>query len=131
MELCVRPGADRDAREALLHQWYRRQLRDQLPVLLASWERQVGVTVNDVRIKKMKTLWGSCTVDAKRIWINLELAKKPTSCLVYILVHEMVHLIERSHNDRFQDLMDRLMPQWRVHRDELNRAPLAHVDWRY
>ena len=131
MELCVRPGANRDAREAVLHQWYRRQLCDQLPALLASWERKVGVTVNDVRIKKMKTLWGSCTVEAKRIWINLELAKKPSSCLEYILVHEMVHLIERSHNDRFRDLMDRLMPQWRVHRDELNRAPLAHVDWRY
>lgn len=131
MELWVRPGADRDAREAVLHQWYRRQLCDQLPVLLATWERKVGVTVGDVRIKKMKTLWGSCTVEAKRIWINLELAKKPSSCLEYILVHEMVHLIERSHNDRFRDLMDRLMPQWRVHRDELNRAPLAHVDWRY
>lgn len=131
MELCVRPGADRDAREAVLHQWYRRQLCDQLPGLLASWERKVGVTVDDVRIKKMKTLWGSCTVEAKRIWINLELAKKPSSCLEYILVHEMVHLIERNHNDRFRDLMDRLMPQWRVHRDELNRAPLAHVEWRY
>lgn len=131
MELCVRPGADRDAREAVLHQWYRRQLCDRLPVLLARWEHKVGVTVNDVRIKRMKTLWGSCTVEAKRIWINLELAKKPSSCLEYILVHEMVHLIERNHNDRFRDLMDRLMPQWCVYRDELNRAPLAHVDWRY
>lgn len=131
MELCVRSGADRDAREAVLHQWYRRQLCERLPVLLASWERKVGVTVDDVRVKKMKTLWGSCTVEAKRIWINLELAKKPSSCLEYILVHEMVHLIERNHNDRFRDLMDRLMPQWRVYRDELNRVPLAHVDWRY
>ncbi len=131
MELCVRPGADRDAREAVLHQWYRRQLCDQLPGLLARWEHKVGVTVGEVRIKRMKTLWGSCTVEAKRIWINLELAKKPSSCLEYILVHEMVHLIERNHNDRFRDLMDRLMPQWRVHRDELNRAPLAHVEWRY
>ena len=131
MELCVHLGADRDGREAVLHQWYRRQFCDQLPGLLASWERKVGVTVDEVRIKRMKTLWGSCTVEAKRIWINLELAKKPTSCLAYILVHEMVHLIEPSHNDRFRDLMDRLMPQWRVYRDELNRAPLAHVDWRY
>jgi predicted metal-dependent hydrolase len=79
----------------------------------------------------MKTLWGSCNVEAKRIWLNLELAKKPTSCLEYILLHEIVHLIERSHNDRFRDLMDRLMPQWRIHREELNRAPLAHEEWRY
>ena len=97
MTLRVRPGSERDTREAVLDRWYRRQLRGQLPVLLVKWARKVGVTVNDMRIKKMKTLWGSCNVEAKRIWLNLELAKKPTSCLEYILVHEMVHLIERSH----------------------------------
>ena len=79
----------------------------------------------------MKTRWGTCNGGARRIWLNLELAKKPASCLEYIVVHEMVHLIERSHNDWFQDLMGRLMPQWRVRRDELNRAPLAHADWHY
>ena len=131
MELRICPGADRDAREAVLHQWYRRQLRDQLPPLLAKWEQKVGVTVEDVRIRKMKTRWGSCNAGAKRIWINLELTKKPTSCLEYILVHEMVHLLERDHNDRFRELMDRLMPQWRLYRDDLNRMPLVHEDWRY
>ena len=131
MALSVRPETDRDMREAVLYRWYRRELRDQLPALLAKWEPRVGVTVADVRIRKMKTLWGSCNIEAGRIWLNLELIKKPTSCLAYVLVHEMVHLIERSHNARFQALMDRFMPQWRLYRDELNRAPLAHADWRY
>ena len=131
MALRVRPGTDRDAKEAVLERWHRRQLRDQLPELCVKWEQKVGVTVDEVRIKKMKTLWGSCNIEAKRIWLNLELVKKPTSCLELVLVHEMVHLIERRHNERFRKLMDRFMPQWRVHRDELNQQPLAHEDWTY
>ena len=129
--LSVRPGSDRDTREAVMHRWYRQHLRAQIPPLLEKWEAKIGVSVNEVRIKKMKTLWGSCNVEAKRIWLNLELAKKPESCLVYILVHEMVHLLERTHNDRFRELMDRFLPQWRTYRDTLNRAPLAHEDWTY
>ena len=131
MELHIGPDADREAREAVVHRWYRRWLRNQLLVLLAKWEPKVGVTVTDVRIKKMKTRWGSCNAEAGRIWLNLELAKKPASCLAYILVHEMVHFLEKDHNDRFRELMDQFMPQWRLHRDELNRAPLAHEEWRY
>ena len=131
MTLRVRPDSDRAVREAVLNQWYRRQLRARLPALLAKWEPQVGVGVEEVRIKKMKTCWGSCNQEARRIWLNLELAKKQPSCLEYILLHEMVHLIERGHNERFQDLMDRHMPQWRMHRDTLNRAPLAHAEWGY
>ena len=129
--LRVRPGSDRDTREAIVHRWYRQNLRAHLPLLLEKWEAKLGVSVNEVRIKKMKTLWGSCNIEAKRIWLNLELAKKPESCLVYILVHEMVHLLERAHNDRFRKLMDAHLPQWRNYRDELNRAPLAHEDWGY
>lgn len=79
----------------------------------------------------MKTRWGTCNIAARRIWINLELAKKPPQCLEYIVVHEMVHLQERLHNDNFRMLMDQFMPQWRLYRDELNQAPLAHEDWRY
>lgn len=127
----VRPGTGRDDRGALLHRWYRRQLRARLPTLVAKWEPKIGVRVAQVRIKKMKTLWGACTPEAQRIWVNLELAKKPPSCLEYIIVHEMVHLIEPSHNARFQELMDRTMPLWRSRRDELNRSPLAHEDWSY
>ena len=99
--------------------------------LKTEWESKVGITINEFRIKRMKTLWGSCNIEAKRIWLNLELAKKPPSCLLYILVHEMVHLIERRHNDRFRELMDSHLPQWRLYRDELNSAPLAHEDWQY
>ena len=131
MELRVRPGSDRDAREAALYRWYRDQLRAELPALVAEWETRVGIVVNDVRIKRMKTRWGSCNASAGRVWLNLELVKKPPACLAYILVHEMVHFLERHHNERFRALMDDLMPQWRLHRDELNRAPLAHETWRY
>ena len=129
--LSVRPGSDRDTRESVLHRWYREHLRAQLPPLLEKWEAKLEVSVNEVRIKKMKTLWGSCNVEAKRVWLNLELAKKPSACLVYILVHEMVHLLERTHNDRFHELMDKFLPQWRTYKDTLNRAPLAHEDWGY
>ena len=131
LAILVRPGTDRDTREGLLHRWYRRRLRDRLPALLKKWEPKVGVQVAEVRIRKMKTRWGTCNKTASRIWLNLELVKKPASCLEYIIVHEMAHLIESGHNERFRDLMDRFMPQWRVNRDRLNRAPLAHADWRY
>ena len=131
MELRIRKGADRRARETVLHRWYRRELQARLPALREEWEPKVGVTVRDIRIKRMKTLWGSCNAEAGRIWLNLELAKKPPSCLVFVLVHEMVHLLERHHNDLFTALMDAAMPQWRTYRDELNREPLAHEDWRY
>ena len=87
--------------------------------------------VSRCSIKRMKTRWGTCNSAAGRIWLNLELAKKPLSCLEYILVHEMVHLIERQHNDRFRDYMDRFMPTWRSLRTELNRSPLSHTDWSY
>jgi predicted metal-dependent hydrolase len=131
MELRVRRGSDRHRREQLLQRWYRRRLREQIPSLLAKWEPRVGQAVADVRIKRMKTLWGSCNADARRIWLNLELVKKPVSCLEYILVHEMVHLSERHHNERFEARMDAVMPSWRERRAELNREPLAHEDWTY
>ena len=123
LELRVRPGTGRDKREAALHRWYRRRLREQIPPLIARWEPRIGVTVTDWGIRKMKTRWGSCNVNARRIWLNLELAKKPPSCLEYIVVHEMVHLLEHRHNGRFHAYLDRFMPDWRRHRDELTRPP--------
>lgn len=131
MELSVPAGTDRDGREAVLLRWYRRHLREQVAVLLPKWQPKIEVQVAEVRIKRMKTLWGSCNQEARRIWLNLELIKKPVGCLEYILVHEMVHLIERHHNDRFREIMNQVMPQWELHREELNRAPLAHADWEY
>lgn len=131
MEMRIRNGSERDARDAVLQKWYRTQLTSQVPNLLRKWERRVGVNVDEVRIKKMKTRWGSCIVEARRIWLNIELVKKPASCLEYVLVHEMVHLLERHHTDRFRELMDRLMPTWRIQREELMRAPLPHETWKY
>ena len=131
LELRVRPNADRDKREQVLQRWHRQLLREQIPALLAKWEPIIGVNVAAYGIKRMKTRWGTCNIEARRIWLNLELAKKPPVCLEYILVHEMVHLLERRHNDRFRKYMDAVLPQWRLHRDLLNRAPLAHEDWKY
>lgn len=118
-------------REAVFQQWYRRSLQKQIPGLLEKWEKEVGVDVSEVRIRRMKTRWGSCNADARRVWLNLELAKKSPSCLEYILVHELVHLRERHHNELFRSLMDTVMPNWRLYRAELNRAPLAHESWKY
>ncbi len=131
LELQVAPGADRTARERVLERWYRRQLKGRIPELLALWERRIDVRVADCRVKRMRTRWGSCNIEARRIWLNLELAKKPPACLEYIMVHEMVHLLERHHNDRFRGWMDRFMPDWRLRRDALNEAPLAHENWDY
>lgn len=131
LTMLVRRGTEREGRDALLQRWYRARLRDQIPVLVEKWEEKVGVTVSEVRIRKMKTRWGSCNAEVGRIWLNLELAKKSVGCLEYILVHEMVHLLERHHSERFRELMDGVMPGWRRLRDELNRAPLGHEEWRY
>jgi predicted metal-dependent hydrolase len=131
IDLYVRPETSVDQREQVVHRWYRSQLKALIPSLLEKWQLVQGVQVADWGIKKMKTKWGACTIDARRIWINLELAKKPVQCLEYILAHELVHLLERHHNDRFQKLMDQFMPQWRLHREELNRGPLGYEDWDY
>jgi predicted metal-dependent hydrolase len=114
-----------------LQNWYRQQLRELMPPLLAKWQAAMAVHLAECGIKKMKTRWGSCNPITKRIWLNLELAKKPAKCLEYIIVHELTHLIERRHNDHFVSLMDEHMPQWRLHRQELNSTPLAHETWSY
>jgi len=131
IDLYVRPGADQERREAVLSQWYRQQIKALIPELLAKWEPVVGVQAAEWGVKKMKTRWGTCNIGARRIWMNLELAKKPIQCLEYILVHELIHLLERRHNDHFRDLMDKFMPQWRLQRDVLNKAPLGHEEWGY
>jgi predicted metal-dependent hydrolase len=131
LKLLVPPRSNRVVRERVLHGWYRDLLRKRLDELVPKWSELVGVNVHEVRIKRMRTKWGSCNAADRRIWINLELAKKAPVCLEYIVVHELVHLIERQHNDRFRQLMDRVMPLWRSYRDELNRSPLAHEEWTY
>jgi predicted metal-dependent hydrolase len=131
MELRIQPGANAEQRERVLLRWYRRQLGALIPSLLEKWSPRLGVEVAGWGIKKMKTKWGACNIEARRIWLNLELAKKPVQCLEYIVVHEMVHLLERHHNNRFTALMDKFLPRWRLCRAELNRAPLVHETWSY
>jgi hypothetical protein len=131
IDLFVRQGTGTFQRERVLHAWYRRQLKALIPPLIAQWEDAMGVKVAEWGVKQMKTKWGACNVEARRIWLNLELAKKPVQCLEYIIVHEMAHLVERHHNDRFTKLMDSFLPQWRLQRAELNRAPLGHATWKY
>ena len=129
MELHVRPDATTDQRMEVLHQWYRQQLRDLIPPLLKKWEKALGVRAAEWGIKKMKTKWGSCNTAARRIWLNLELAKKPVQCLEYVIAHELVHLIERHHNDRFIAILDKHLPHWRASRGELNASPLSNEAW--
>jgi len=131
LELRVRPCADREKREAVLYRWYRARLKEQIPPLIAKWEPAIGLKVAEWRVKRMRTRWGTCNVQKGRIWLNLELVKKPPQCLEYVLVHEMVHLMERYHNDRFRLLMTQFMPQWQNYRDLLNAAPLAYERWEY
>lgn len=97
--------------------------------MLETWAPVLGVEVSDWRIRKMKTKWGSCRATERRIWMNVELAKKPRRCLEYIVVHELAHLIERRHNGRFQSLLDRSLPRWQLLRAELGTLPLAHDIW--
>ena len=131
LELQVRPEITVNGRERILHQWYRQHLRELIPALLEKWQAVLGVHASEFGIKKMKTKWGTCNIEARRIWINLELAKKPVSCLEYIIVHELTHLLERNHNDRFTAIMDRHLPTWRMSRKELNSEPLANEQWSY
>lgn len=129
MELHVRPATDADQREKLLQRWYREQLKALVPSLLKKWQPLLNVEVSSWGIRKMKTKWGACNTQARRICLNLELAKKPAPCIEYIIVHELMHLLERHHNDRFMALMDKHLPNWRGYRDDLNQAPLGYESW--
>lgn len=131
LDLYVRPGATREKRHEILTRWYRAQLKNQMPPLIEKWEEIMGVRVGTWQVRQMKTRWGSCQTEKKQIRLNLELAKKPESCLEYILVHEMVHLLERHHNEVFLGYMDRFLPNWRQLKAELNKLPVRHEEWGY
>ena len=131
IELYVRRDSKPGQRERIMQRWYREQLKELIPPLLEKWQTKLGVRAKQWAIKKMKTKWGACNVDASRVWLNLELAKKPVQCLEYIIVHELIHLLERHHNENFNALMNKFLPQWRPRRSELNAAPLAHETWSY
>lgn len=129
--LRVRPGTDEDKRRAIVSRWYRDEVRAALSALIAKWEPRLGVKAARFYVQKMKTRWGSCNPELGHIRLSSELAKKPPGCLEYILVHELLHLLEPTHDARFKQRLDELLPCWRSLRDELNRAPLAHEQWTY
>ncbi len=131
MHLRVRPGASDGKKRAIVEEWYRAQLKQAVPTLIAKWEPQMGVKVERFFVQKMKTKWGSCNPTSASIRLNTDLAKKPPLCLEYIVVHEMVHLLEPIHNQCFMTLMDQFMPRWRYCRAELNRLPVRHEEWAY
>jgi predicted metal-dependent hydrolase len=131
IELYIRPDTSTEKRKEILEEWYRAQLKVKIPELISKWETVMDVQVNDYGIKKMKTKWGTCNIGAKRIWLNLELAKKPVCCLEYIIIHEMTHLLERNHNTRFVALMNSFLPNWKEVKEELNRLPVSHTEWGY
>lgn len=129
--LYVKAGTSVDNRARVFNDWYRSQLKQKLPDLVDKWQTKAGRSANHIQIKRMKTRWGSCNIHAKRILLNLELAKKPPECLEYILVHELIHLYERKHNENFMGHLDRCMPNWRHVRDVLKSEPLSHEEWDY
>jgi predicted metal-dependent hydrolase len=131
MILRVAPGTTNETKHATIARWYREQIKTAAPDLIAKWTPVLAVKVERVFVQRMKTKWGSCNPGSRNIRLNTDLAKKPRECLEYIFVHEMVHILEPTHNARFVALMDRLMPQWPDRRDELNRLPVCHEKWTY
>jgi predicted metal-dependent hydrolase len=131
IELRVRRDIDAAGRARVMQRWYRQQLKHLIPPLLEKRQDELGVRCDGWGVRRMKTRWGTCNADTRRILLNLELGKKPVRCLEYLIVHELAHLIERHHNERFTAILDRHLPQWRLHRQESNSAPLAHDTWGY
>ena len=131
VDLYVKPDAGIAYRRTVINEWHRRALKKNIGELAERWTKKINVQVAFWGVKQMKTKWGSCNIEKKRIWLNLELAKKPLPCLEYIVVHELVHFLERHHNDRFHALINQYLPRWKQLRDELNKLPVSHADWTY
>ncbi len=131
MVLNVRKRTSKAKKKAVVEEWYREQIKQAVPSLIGKWEPIIGEKVERFFVQRMKTRWGSCNPVTKGIRLNTELAKKPRECLEYVVVHEMVHFLERHHNERFMELMDRFLPRWRFYKAELNRIPNKITeDWR-
>ena len=122
----LRHRSRRDEREQALREWYRDKLKEMIPPLVDQWQPLLGVTVAAWGVKRMRTRWGTCNIGARRIWLNLELAKHPAECLEYVVVHEMVHLLERRHNARFKTLLDAFLPDWRERQRSLGGRLADH-----
>jgi len=123
--LRVRPGTTVVKKQAIMEAWYREQMKQAVPSFVAKWEPRMGVKVARFFVQRMKTRWGSCNYRAGNIRLNTDLAKKPRECLEYVVVHEMTHLLEPTHNTRFFALMDQFMPKWQFYRDQLNQLPVS------
>ncbi len=126
LKMFVRAGTSIENKDKLLNAWYRMQLNKMIVELLEVWQPIVGKKVREFGIKKMKTRWGTCNIQKRRIWLNLELIKKAPQCLTYVLVHELVHFYERHHNQKFDAWMTKLLPDWRDTRVVLNCGSLTH-----
>lgn len=131
MDLYVRRGSSVITRQRVMTEWYRGQLVSQAAPLIEVWKKEIGVTLSSWGVRVMKTKWGTCNVEKKSITLNLDLAMKPKQCLEYIIVHELLHFLERHHNEHFIDLMESYLPNWRFLKDELNSLPLKHEHWDY
>jgi predicted metal-dependent hydrolase len=128
--LTVRPGSTTAKRAAIMHQWHKTLMHGALPPLVARWENRLGVAVSGYFLQRMKTRWGGCNHHARHIRLNTELVKKPRDLLEYVVVHEMLHLIEPKHNERFFELLSRHYPTWREARAELNDLPVGAEEWK-
>jgi len=131
MMLEIRPQTSGDKRQEIIENWYREQLKAEAKTLIAKWEPRINVTVDRFYVRRMKTKWGSCNPERQSIRLNTDLARKPRECLEYLIVHEMVHILEPTHNARFVALMDQFMPNWQHRRDQLNQLPVRHEKWLY
>lgn len=131
IDLYIRPETTIAKRNEIMNEWYRTELKKQIPEIIKTWETKLGLEIDDWQIKLMKTKWGTCNIEKRKIWLNLELAKKPIYCLEYIIVHEMLHLLERHHNDTFLNYMNTYLPKWKQIKSELNKLPVSHADWNY
>lgn len=130
IDLYVRQDSNLKQREKVMTECYRERLKENIQPFIEKWQKKIGVDLKDWQVKRMRTKWGTCNIEQRRIWLNLELAKKPLHCLEYIIVHELVHFLERHHNDRYVALMDKFLPNWRFCQSELNRLILSYEDWR-
>ncbi len=129
MLLFVEPGTDAQGRRRVLEDFYRRELKKTLDTVVPNIEKLLGVKASEIKIKRMKTKWGSANIQEKRIWFNLELAKKSQNCLNYVVLHELTHLIERKHNEHFRDIVSSAMPNWKMYREELNEFISGDKEW--
>lgn len=125
IKLFVKENTSHSNKLLVLERFYRDEMKKEITRLLTIWQNKMGVEAKQFGVKKMKTLWGSCNPDAKTIWLNLELAKKPKECLEYVVIHELVHLLERHHNDKFKAYMDEFLPNWRHIKQLLNELSLG------